>query len=265
MCINNDQKKKGCAVHKYMASREMTVTQERWNALTVAPNPFFCFYYILAGHWVSQEAKSDIRVMEGFDESQCIESQWFPSCTAMPPPAVLAIMVAIVVHAPFSFLYHWKYAHSVPPGLARTTHWSRRMDHATIHLTGIFFSYATSGSLTYLLVNTLFNADCIYKQFEPKVIPRRNQSRVGISVFAYTLPILLRGEFSLYLSCLAVYATAGMLFIYYPIGGWSHSVFHLVLTLLPYIGMRVASTLPSSQPYMEVAAQCSMLAAGRRI
>lgn len=155
---------------KYLSLREMTPLQERMNAVTIAPNPIYCAYFILAGHWISQELMEEYRdqVKLSVDESQCIQSSWFPALSAVPPATVIAVFIAITVHAPFSFLYHWKYAIELSP-LQRSSHWSRRMDHSMIHTASAIISYATSGSWQYTLANILFNMDCIYRQFQPKV------------------------------------------------------------------------------------------------
>ena len=39
-------------VQAYMAKREMTALQEKWNALTMIPHPLLCFYFIAAGLWI---------------------------------------------------------------------------------------------------------------------------------------------------------------------------------------------------------------------
>ena len=158
-------------VAKYMAEREMTPLQERMNAVTMIPNPIYCLYFILTCKWLSDSMleQPDVQLLDTLDESQCITSTWFPKFHAMPPLTVLAIAFAITVHAPFSFLYHWRYASSLPPGLPRTTHWSRRMDQSFIHVASAFMAYGTTGSLDYFLGNVLFNADCIYRQFKKKV------------------------------------------------------------------------------------------------
>jgi len=154
---------------KHMENRAMTPSQERWNAITMLPSPIFCTYYILAHLWVSQDLNNQFLDVEDIDVSKCIQSEWFRNLAAMPPNPIMAVMIGICLHAPFSYIYHWKCANHLAPGLPRLTHWSRRMDHAMIHVASTFFSYATSGSLEYLFVNVLFNADCIYQQFREKV------------------------------------------------------------------------------------------------
>mmetsp|Transcript_7833 Transcript_7833/g.8668 ORF Transcript_7833/g.8668 Transcript_7833/m.8668 type:complete len:324 (+) Transcript_7833:156-1127(+) len=246
-------KKEPMDVNKYMAAREMTATQERWNALTMLPNLVYCLYYILSEVWIPKTTSTEEMIpynttttttilMNNNNESCFLEEK------TTAPLAVWAVVMGICVQVPFSFLYHWKYAHAL--GLSRTNHWSRRMDHVSIHTACIFFSYATSGSWDYLFVNILFNLDCIYRQFQHKVIPRRNQIRVGLSIIAYLVPLLTRGEIALFVQCWIVLHCSGWFFIKYPVGGWSHSVFHIILTLLPPLLLQAASTLPSSHEYI---------------
>ena len=156
-------------VDAYMASREMTEQQERWNALTMIPSPLYCIYYILAGKWLNDAAAQVDTLEEHFDESTCIKSSWFPNLHAMPPLAVMFVALGIAIHAPFSFIYHWKYAHALPPGIARTDHVSRRLDQAMIHVASAFITYATSVSWEYFLANVLYNADCFHRQFHKEV------------------------------------------------------------------------------------------------
>lgn len=262
-------------VDQYMASREMTPQQERWNAITMIPSPLYCLYFLLAGLWVSpslveqakvgrQDAEEPLQVLgwSGLandvigDDNGCIHSR-FHNMPALPPLPVLAVAVGIILHAPFSFLYHYKYAHALPPGLARTTHWSRRMDQSMIHVASAFMSFATSGSWDFFVANLLYNADCVYRQFKLKVRPRRNQIRIIISFLAYTMPILRRGDFVLFGRVWTVFLVSGWLFVTYPIGGWSHAVFHLIMTLLPPLLMTAACQLPAAQYQMRLAAECA--------
>lgn len=171
---NNHCTKKEDDSHKshvdvYMASREMTITQERGNALTMIPSPLYCIYYILAGKWLTNA--SHILLLENTTTStdDCIQSAWFPQLHSMPPLAVTCVALGILLHAPFSFVYHWHYAPLLKPGIARTDHVSRRLDQAMIHVASAFFSYATSGSVYYFGANVLYNADCAIRQFQREV------------------------------------------------------------------------------------------------
>jgi len=249
-------------VAKYMAEREMTPLQERMNAVTMIPNPIYCFYFIVASKWLSDAMiqQHDTQQLDTLDESQCITSTWFPRLYAMPPLTAVAIAFGITIHAPFSFLYHWRFASTLPPGLPRTNHWSRRMDQSFIHVASAFMAYGTTGNWDYFLGNVLFNGDCIYRQFKRKVRPRRNQIRIGLSILAYTFPILRRGDVVLFSECWLVLFVAGYFFVKYPLGGWSHSAFHLTIALLPPLLMKAAIQLDSSYEAIKTAAQCAMLA-----
>jgi hypothetical protein len=167
----------------YMARREMSPFQERMNAITILPNPIYCLYFILAGHWIKpvlQHVEYTASASSIDDLSlRCFQSpsssSWlsffhlYHYLPSLPPPAVLAIWFGITLHAPFSFLYHYKYAHGISDSAQRVAHWSRRMDHSGIHACSALLAYATSGSYKYFFVNVLFNADCIFRQFQSEV------------------------------------------------------------------------------------------------
>jgi hypothetical protein len=256
-------------VDKYMASREMTPFQERMNAVTVMPGAFYCIMYLLSGSWLNKTDYDELGYEpmtpnnhggSVFDDSQCLSWRWMPHLHALPPLPLVAAALGIILHAPFSFIYHWKYAHRLPAGLPRTTHWSRRMDQAMIHVCSGCMAYATSGRWDFFLANALFNIDCIYRQFMKKVRPRRNQIRIFISLVAYTIPLLRRGDLILFSKIWLLFGISGWLFSKYPIGGWSHSVFHIVMAFVPPLLMTAAVELPASQPQLMVAAQCAAIA-----
>jgi hypothetical protein len=273
-------------LQQYMAARHMTPTQERWNAITMLPSPLYCMYFLLSGCWVHQtmvreasgehfnlETTSSSSSSSGFedfinhaigDTHGCLTHSlpWLPhNMPALPPLTVMAVAIGILCHAPFSFLYHWFYAHHLPAGAPRTTHWSRRMDQSMIHFASACMSYATSGSWDFFVANVLFNAECIYCQFKRKVRPRRNKIRIIISILAYVVPILRRGDLELFVKISVVLGISGWLFIYYPIGGWSHAAFHLVIACAPPLLMMAATELDSSQQQLKLAANCAAAAA----
>lgn len=161
------------SVHEYMNGREMTTLQEKWNALTVIPSPLFCMYFILSSLWLSDD---DIaRAAINFDQlyeaesAECVNLSFLPKLYAAPPAPVLAIAIGIILHFPFSFLYHWKYAIDLPPGLPRIGHWSRRLDHCFIHVISSCMALGTSGNWQYFYICCLFNFDCAMRHFKTKV------------------------------------------------------------------------------------------------
>jgi len=277
----------GCDVTAYMNDRVMTPKQEKCNAWTVVPNPIYCLYFILAGKWVSDQMLEDARVdfesyasnspinnynqwVKEFDpdysilrmlglSGQCVDIHWLPNFHALPPLPIIAISLGIILHAPASFLYHWYCAVKLPPGLARIEHWSRRLDHSMIHIASALISYGTSGRWDYFFVNAVFNMDCVYRQFTHRVHPKRNKIRILISMLAYSFPVLRRGQIDLFLKIWVVFIAAGWFFVKYPVKGWSHSVFHIIIAILPHLLMVSACTLAASHAQVLTAARCAVL------
>ena len=261
-------------VETYMAKRSMTANQERWNALTILPNPIFCFYYLWSAAWLvvvqqqqqpnenSFDAPSDWSVaprnlslwnrLFSTDEYGCLPGYPdYHSMPALPPLPVVAVFMGIALHAPFSFLYHWQYAFQ-----HGAKHWSRRMDQAMIHVCSACLSFGATGHVPFFAANVVYNLDCGYRLFSPHERPLRNQVRIIVSVLLYTLPILWRGDVTLFVQLWMVFLVSGWCFATYPIGGWSHTVFHLVIALAPRLMLRAAATLPASAAQLELAAQC---------
>ena len=183
-----------------------------------------------------------------------------PNIHALPPLPVVAGGLGVVVHAPFSFLYHWVYATKIHPS-KRIEHWSRRLDNAAIHFAGACMSYATSGRMDYFILNAAFNMDCAYRQFERRIQPRRNLIRTVISILLYCLPVLRRGYYETFIQLITIFGLSGWLFAAYPFGGWSHSLFHVVVAFMPHLVMLSACELPSSQLQISLAAKCAVMAA----
>lgn len=71
----------------------------------------------------------------------------------------------------------------------------------------------------------------------------------------YTIPILTR-DITLFFECWTVILVSVWLFVRYPLGGWSHSAFHLVIALLPPLMMEAACQI--SRDEIQQAAQCAM-------
>jgi len=218
----------------FLDKRVMTPNQERFNAITMIPGMIYSLYYIFAGCWVtttmagvdqhdsfpsfqqSEASEWTSMAREAFGNEHgwierigCINSSFFPHLTALPPLPVVAAAVGILVHSPFSMLYHWKYA-TVIKSSQRVQHWSRRLDHAFIHFASSCAAYATSGRVDFFLLNAMFNLDCAYRQFEEKVRPRRNLSRIITSVHLYLLPLLVYRHYTLFLQ----------FYFMFIVGGW---------------------------------------------
>jgi hypothetical protein len=268
---------------KYMASRQMTPLQERVNALTMIPPAMLWIWFVLSDRWIPQplleEARQELEVDRlSFDEAtaawdaheMCMDwsnsaSLWrwlFQNMHALPSLPILITAFGVVFHMPFSFVYHWKYANVLSPAM-RTDHWSRRMDQAVLHISSAMTAFGTSGDWVYFLITGLFAADSFYRQLQPKVQPKRNQTRLGLAILAWTLPVLKRGDLDMFLQIWGLLGTGLFLFVKYPIGGWSHAAFHVVLTPVMPLVMVVGTSLPASQEYLKAAAHCYALAEHR--
>jgi hypothetical protein len=80
-----------------------------------------------------------------------------------------------------------------------------------------------------------------------------------MSILAYTIPIL-HDDFLLFSRLWCCLLVAGWFFVKYPIGGWSHAIFHLLLCGLPYFMMQVATNVATESDEMHYAAQCTVFA-----
>lgn len=132
------------------------------------------------------------------------------------------------------------------------------MDQTMLHVYASLLSYAFSGRLDFFLVNVAFNADSIYRQWEKQIIPRRNQTRLILSILSFTLPILEREDYRYFGELWGAMGLAFAVFALYPFGGWSHTVFHLIFLTVPPMMMKYIPTLPGSEKQLQVAAQCAI-------
>ena len=85
----------------------------------------------------------------------------------------------------------------------------------------------------------------------------QTQLRIFVSLIAYTIPILRRGDIDTFLLVWMVLAPALWLFATYPIRGWSHTAFHIVVAFVPPILMVAAGELAASEQQIMKAARCA--------
>lgn len=81
--------------------------------------------------------------------------------------------------------------------------------------------------------------------------------RIGASIVAYTLPVLRQGDITTFIGMWIVIGLSAWFFSAYPIGGWSHSAFHIVISLLPPICLHHACGLTVSQGQIVKAIMCA--------
>jgi hypothetical protein len=75
----------------------------------------------------------------------------------------------------------------------------------------------------------------------------------------YTCPIAYRGDIETFLWLWAVFVVSVYFFATYPIKGWSHCAFHMIVALAPPILMQSASNLEMSKELITQAAQCAVI------
>lgn len=285
----------GCA-KTYADQRTMTRFQEKINALTILPSGVFCVYYLWTGQWIRPETVEWALELARITTSTTARTKNYVTgiadCTTSgtfffpyppPPPTILAICLGILIHCPCSFLYHWQYAAN-PDATARFQHWSRRLDHSAIHFCSIFWAYGLSGSpcgptssrhedtttttttfrdthhvlwSCFVAVNVLYNIDSIRCHWEKEIQPRRNQLRILISMLLYTSPLLWQEpNLVVFGQVWVLFAVALWFFAAYPIGGWSHAAFHVIMVGVPPILLDRVAILEASSVWSRAAAQC---------
>lgn len=148
----------------YMNRRTMTPLQERMNGFTMLVGALYGFYYCSSGVWLWDNDQVDLTAFTLASDLQCGKLfRWIiKDLHAMPPLPMVFIAIGLAAHAPISFVYHWHYCTTLPPGKPRFDHWSRKLDQAFIHVASAFVSYGTSGRWDYFALNVVYNAYCAW-------------------------------------------------------------------------------------------------------
>jgi len=246
----------------YINRRTMTPLQERLNGFTMLVGAFYGSYYCFSGTWLWDNIDQvDLLALSSSSFSPNCGTSWLlQNLHATPPLPMIFIALGLVAHAPISFIYHWHYCTTLPPGKARFDHWSRKLDQAFIHVASAFVSYGTSGRWDFFAANVIFNAYCAWCTLvSTTATPVKTQLRILVSIFSYTSPLLQRDDMDTFLLAWFVIGSALWLFATYPIRGWSHAAFHLTIALLVPILMEAAGELPASQEQIAKAAHCASL------
>ena len=91
-----------------------------------------------------------------------------------------------------------------------------------------------------------------------KIDPKRNRHRILGSTILFIVPVLFCGvrslasSFELIIQMLVLYAIASWFFVAYPIGGYSHAVFHLLMIVpMTILLLRAAENLEVSIHHVE--------------
>jgi len=151
------------------------------------------------------------------------------------------LVTSVWFHAPFSFAYHSLCAarHEDPHFDTLGSVW-RRLDHTTIHLSAACIAFATSNSALYFLACAAFNAVAALLHWTTSSVNLpRNQCFTCLAVLLYVLPLhpaVFRGSppRDCFFPALATFFLAGLTFRTYAFGGYSHAIFHLLMTLFSH-------------------------------
>ena len=269
-----DEAKK-CAeelLEKRARSRQMSGAQEVWNAITMLVTPAIGLYFIFSGMWVTQDRilQAKEHLLGGTDEfsileplfegvGRCINSTYFPNLYAMPPLATISIVVGYLMHSPCSVYYHLLCAFKLPPGKERLNHWSRKLDQAMIYAMSYFTCYGTSGSLKFAVVSMIFSIDSIYRLFQPVYRPKSILVRMIVAFLLPVLPAIVYGYHEQTRQYFIIFAISGWMFTSYPLGGFSHGVFHLIAALSNPIQLGLSTMLSTSEEAIQIAANCAAM------
>mmetsp|Transcript_85751 Transcript_85751/g.227887 ORF Transcript_85751/g.227887 Transcript_85751/m.227887 type:complete len:263 (-) Transcript_85751:264-1052(-) len=139
------------------------------------------------------------------------------------------VALSIVVHNPFSLLYHISCAVNFQKRHPTEGNIFLKLDLSFIHVAGMILSLATSGSLAYFATCVVFNSVCIYHMatWQGTTFQRR-LGRLGC-MFSYMAPVGLV-DLGLCATILTIFSGMVAAFLFCKqLGGWGHSVSHVLL------------------------------------
>ena len=146
-----------------------------------------------------------------------------------PNRLVMVLLVGSSMHLPISFTYHLGAAFNRYPD--RLDNDMRRLDQSMQHVVGTIFSFALSGSFTYMVLNLALNLRGLYLLWNKDTSnDGKRWVPVLFCVLMYTAPMLWRGDYQNYGMAVASMAVGGVSFVNKTIFfGWGHTAFHVVL------------------------------------
>jgi len=253
-------------ISKPIKNRDMNPLQEVTNGCTMVVSAIAIMYNLLSYDWLNVVVKevNAHPVDNNVERRSCGGMLSFLPLPVLGrgivlvwpiPVPILAIVAGVLIQVRFSFVYHTCYATRLN-GSKRIEHWSRRADFCCIHIATSLFSYALTVSFPYFLLSLVLTLESCYKQFEPVVNPRRNLFRVVLSILFYLVPAFINASSNQLCRLLVLYPIVTWLFVVYPLGLWSHSMFHLLIMLIPPILMEIVVELPSVQEEVALFSRC---------
>jgi hypothetical protein len=157
------------------------------------------------------------------------------------------LLLGTLAHLPISVIYHTGAALKLYED--RIDNDMRRIDQSMQHIISTLFSFALSKSISYTIMNGIVNIFFITKIWAVKTSnDGKRWVPVGFSMFAYTLPILLRCEIKNYaIATISICIGGAAAFIptinFRLLYGWGHTIFHFMLGIFAYALSESASKL----------------------
>ena len=167
--------------------------------------------------------------------------------------AVWFMMASVWVHLPFSVCYHIRCClRSKDENFEPLSDGLRRLDHTFIHVSAACVAFGTSNSWKYFLICGLFNALGAGLHWTKEVRVARNQFFAAVAIFLYVAPLIyysisdadLADDF---INAFTTAFIAGLIFRTYVFGGYSHAIFHVVMTLFSHFILDSAFAVASKQ------------------
>ncbi|CAJ1377169.1 unnamed protein product [Effrenium voratum] len=136
------------------------------------------------------------------------------------------IAAAVLLHLPFSMAFHLLLAQRKLQHSSNNT--ARRLDQTFIHVTCMASAAALSTSEVYCSLCILLNMYFISRlwAFRDAGVTER-MANIGMAVLLYWVPPLLRGDFQ-NTACGVGYFVLGALCMHFRLGGWGHSLLHIL-------------------------------------
>jgi len=72
-----------------------------------------------------------------------------------------------------------------------------------------------------------------------------------------SMPLFTSGDGLLSAQLLLIFVVSGWLFARYPLGGYSHGMFHIVIALAPPLVLAASTKLPAVEHQLRFAAACA--------
>ena len=159
---------------------------------------------------------------------------WYYICTQTSNLQTICITIGTTLHFPASFAYH---AYCSCSSDIYTAEVIKKIDISMIYISSIFYAFATSKSIPYTigcLLYTLFAIWYLVQQKGLGIHKMKRAASVGVCVILYTTPIVFLGNIVMYKYVIGSFASASTVYIIRPFGGWSHTVFHILLVVFQY-------------------------------